>query len=613
MKEELFSINHLTADVLVAGGGPSGVPCAIAAARQGAKVILCQNRPVLGGNASSEVRMHIVGANTGRKNIDGVLESRESGIIEEIRLENAFRNPQRSASMFDLLLFEKVKAEPNITLLLNTSVMGAKTAGSRITAVEAIRPSTEERFWIQAKVFVDCTGDGTLGAAAGAPFMRGREDKQAFAESLALDVADEKTLGSSLLFIGRRYDEPMRFIAPSWARKFSESDLRIRPHGLRPDGSGLEYGYWWIEWGGHLDTIRNDEDIRDELLAIVMGIWNHIKNGGDHGADNWALDWFGVVPGKRESRRFIGQHILTESDLWEARSFPDAMAYGGWPIDLHPPEGIDRPEEPPCRQHRLPQLYEIPLRSCVARDHSNLMFAGRNISATHVAFASTRVMATCAAIGEGVGIAAAYACERDKEPAALPIDPAAIHEIQQRILRADAYLIGKRDQGLGDLARHATISASSHQIGGEPENIFSGQTRSVHGEDGVIAEAPSWHRWISLELPASIELHWAQPITCEKIEIVWDSGLHRYLTHTHSDEYFYSKQMVWGRGQPELTKAYTLETLTATGWKQIVHQAENYQRRSDHAISEKSVQAIRVTVTESWGIDHARMMALRVY
>lgn len=613
MKEELFSISRLTADVLVAGGGPTGVPCAIAAARQGARVILCQNRPVLGGNASSEVRMHIVGANTGRKNIDGVLESRESGIIEEIRLENAFRNPQRSASMFDLLLFEKVKAEPNITLLLNTSVTGSKTADQRITEVEAIRPSTEERFLIQAKVVVDCTGDGALGASAGAPFMRGREDKQAFAESLALETADEKTLGSSLLFIGRRYDEPMRFIAPGWARKFSESDLRIRPHGLRPDGSGLEYGYWWIEWGGQLDTIRNDEDIRDELLAIIMGVWDHIKNGGDHGADNWALDWFGVVPGKRESRRFIGQHILTESDLWEARSFPDAIAYGGWPIDLHPPEGIDRPEESPCLQHRLPQLYEIPLRSCVARDHSNLMFAGRNFSATHVAFASTRVMATCAAIGEGVGIAAAYACEQGKEPSALSTDPAAIREIQQRILRADGYLIGKRDQGQGDLARHAAVSASSHQPGGEPENIFSGQTRSVHGEDGVLAEVPSWHRWISLDLPASIELHWPQPILCKNIEIVWDSGLHRYLTFTHSDEYFYSKKMVWGRGQPELSKAYTLEVLTATGWEMVAQQAENYQRRSQYALSEKSIRAIRVTVTESWGINHARMMALRVY
>lgn len=613
MKDDLFVVRRLTADILVAGGGPAGTACAIAAARQGARVILCQNRPVLGGNASSEVRMHIVGANTGRPNIDGVLETRESGIIEEIRLENAYRNPQRSASMFDLLLFEKVKAESNITLLLNTSVVDATTEGRRIAEVTATRPSTEERFFIEAQVFVDCTGDGTLGAAANAPFMRGREDRQAFGESLAIDTADEKTLGSSLLFMGRRHDEPMRFIAPSWARKFSESDLRIRPHGLREDGTGLEYGYWWIEWGGQLDTISNDEEIRDELLAIVMGVWDHVKNGGDHGASHWALDWFGFVPGKRESRRFIGQHILTESDLMEARSFSDAIAFGGWPIDLHPPEGIDRPEEPPCRQHRVPQIYDIPLRSCVARDHSNLMFAGRNISATHVAFASTRVMATCAAMGEGVGIAAAYACEHELATSDLAADPAALRDIQQRILRADGYLIGQRDADGGNLARQAHVSASSHQPGGEPGNILSGQTRSVHGERGVLGEAPSSHRWISQELPASIELHWPQPISVETVEIIWDSGLHRYLTFTHSDEYFRSKEMVWGRGQPEMVKAYTIEILADAGWVSIVQEEENWQRRSCHALPAGTITALRVTVTETWGTERARMMALRVY
>ena len=158
-----------------------------------------------------------------------------------------------------------------------------------------------------------------------------------------------------------------------------------------------EYGYWWAEWGGTLDTLKDNEAIRDELLAVVLRIWDHVKNGPPGtpaGADplkaaNWALEWFGFLPGKRESRRFVGQHVLAEHDVAESRAFHDAIAFGGWPMDLHPPAGVDAPGEPPCIQHEVSHLYDIPLRACVSDEISNLMFAGRNISATHVAFAST--------------------------------------------------------------------------------------------------------------------------------------------------------------------------------------------------------------------------------
>ncbi len=193
-----LNTTELKADVLVAGGGISGVTCALSAARNGAQVILCQDRPVLGGNASSEVRMHVVGANTCRPCQDLALEPRESGIVEEIRLENAMRNAQRSPSMFDLILHEKCRAEDNITLMLNTTVSGAEVEGAKITKVEALRLSTEDRFEISAKVFVDCTGDSTLAAAAGAVYLEGREDKEAFGESLAQEAVDKKRLGSTM-------------------------------------------------------------------------------------------------------------------------------------------------------------------------------------------------------------------------------------------------------------------------------------------------------------------------------------------------------------------------------------------------------------------------------
>ena len=247
----------LTCEVLVAGGGPAGVPAALAAARCGARVILCQNRPVLGGNASSEVRMHVVGADAaGRRGEELAVEAREGGIIEEIRLETAARNPQRSSSMLDLTLYNLCRSEPNLELLLNTEVVAATVDGHRIVAATANRQSTEDRFVIAAQVFVDCTGDGRLGVEAGARFRHGREATDEYGESLAQPTADRQTLGSTLLFTARRHDRPMPFVAPSWARRFTEEELRLRPHASQGYGGNLEYGYWWVEWGGQLDTIR---------------------------------------------------------------------------------------------------------------------------------------------------------------------------------------------------------------------------------------------------------------------------------------------------------------------------------------------------------------------
>jgi len=614
-------IEHkLSCDVLVAGGGPAGVPCAIAAARAGASVILVQDRPVLGGNASSEVRMHIVGADcSGGRGKPLETETREGGIIEEIRLETSVRNPQRSASMLDLILYEKVRAEPNLRLLLNTSAVGAEMAGNTIRRVIADRQSTEDRFVIDAKMFVDCTGDGRLGAEAGAPFFMGREDRQAFGESLAPEREDKFTLGSTLLFQARKHDRAMPFVAPPWARKFTEADLKLRPHASAGIDRGTEYGYWWVEWGGHLDTIKDNELIRDELLAIMLGVWDHIKNNPGHGADNWALQWFGFLPGKRESRRFIGRHVLTEADVMESRPQTDAIAFGGWPIDLHPYAGIDAADEPPCSQHDVPHLFDIPLRACVSRDVENLMFAGRNISATHVAFASTRVMATCAAIGQGVGASAAAAVKRGISATQLCDSAEAIHEIQRDLMRGDCYLVGRRYTDDHDVASHASVSASSHQAGGEPANVLTGQTRSVHGSKGAPADRsfPGTHRWMSdpaAGLPATLELRWKSAIKAGCVDLIFDTGMHRVLTLSHSDSYV--ERMKWGQAQPETVRDYTIELLLDGGCVHRLDITGNYQRCRRHEIGAGQpieANAIRITVIATWGIDHARIFAMHVF
>lgn len=627
----------LHTDILIAGGGIAGVCCALAAARTGVRVILCQDRPVLGGNASSEIRMHMVGANGfGRHDRGRALEveAREGGIVEEIRLENCVRNPQRSPSMFDLILYDLCRRESNLRLLLNTTVTGAvvdaappprhsarhgeDAAEILLKQVRAERPSTEEAFQITAQVFVDCTGDGRLGLEAGAPFMEGRESREQFGESLAQDRADGKRLGSSIMMQARRHDRPMPFEAPAWVRQFSKEDLRLRLYAEPPgdEEPTFEYGFWWAEWGGHLDTIRENETIRDELLAIVLGIWKHIKDN-DPRAANWALEWFGFVPGKRESRRFIGRHVLTQQDVLESRPFADAIAYGGWPMDLHPPEGVDRKDEPACVQHAVPHLYDIPLAMCVSRDVSNLMFAGRNVSATHVAFASTRVMATCGVIGQGVGTAAAEAVRLGVTPAVLRNDPAAISRVQQAILRNDGYLIGLRNEDLDDLARRATVTASSAQRGGEAVNVLSGQTRSVQGPRGAppARELPGLHRWMSdpvLGLPAWIELAWEQPVEIGSVVLIFDTGLHRHVTLTQHDGY--AARMIWGRAQPETVRDYTLEAQTDSGWQRLLNVGENYHRRREHRLERPVMtRALRLRVTTTNGLDHARVCEIRIH
>src|SRR5262249_22186197 len=156
------------------------------------------------------------------------------------------------------------------------------------------------------KICCDCTGDSRLGLETGADMRHGREARAEFNETLAPEKADAQTLGSSILFTSRQYDGPMPFTPPKWARKVSKDHLRFR------STKSWEYGYWWIEWGGHLDTIRDNEQVRFERLSIVLGVWDYIKNSGNHPESaNWAMDWLGMIPGKRGSRRLNGDHVLT--------------------------------------------------------------------------------------------------------------------------------------------------------------------------------------------------------------------------------------------------------------------------------------------------------------
>ncbi len=591
----LVTHHALEADVVVAGGGMSGVCAALAAARNGASVVLIQDRPVLGGNSSSEVRMHIVGSDGG--GMRGQTDTRESGIIEELRLTEAVGNPQRSASMWDLVLHDAIRQEPNITLLLNTHCVGVEMASpQRISAVLASRHSTEDLLTIRGKVFLDCTGDGRVGAEAGADFRMGREGRDEFDEPLAPAQADDKVLGSTLLFLTRKHDQPMPFHPPSWIHKFPTcEDLPHRSHGR------WEYGYWWVEWGGELNTIKDNETIRDELLAAALGVWDHIKNSGLHPeSENWALDWLGFLPGKRESRRFLGDYVLREQDCKSGERFKDGVALGGWPIDLHPPEGIYSPERP-AQQIRIP-LYNIPFRCLYSRNVGNLLFAGRNISASHVAFGSTRVMATCSVMGQAAGTAAAMCVERGCLPRELGRD--SIGDLQQRLLKDDAYILGVSNADPLDLARKARVRASSEKAEEAAEQVINGIHRRIEAQS---------NRWVSdpaSEGPHWIELHFPEPQRLREVHLVFDSGLHRRLTLSQQDAY--SAQMIRA-AQPETVRDYELAVLDGQTARSVASVAGNYQRKRVHRFEPLTASGLRLTVKATNGDPCARVFEIRAY
>ncbi len=585
---------RLQADIVVVGGGMAGVCAAIAAARCGAHVILVHDRPMLGGNSSSEIRMHICGADCsgGRKDTD----SRETGILEELRLEDAVHNPQRSASMWDLLLYDRVRREPNITLLLNTCCHGVKMPSpDRIASVLASYPLTETEYTIAAKVFVDSSGDGRLGVEAGAQFRTGREGREELGESLAPPKPDNKRLGSTVLFITRKHDSPMPFVAPEWAVRFpSCQHLPHRSH------DSWEYGYWWVEYGGEMDTITEGDRIRDQLLAFALGVWDHIKNSGQHSQSaNWALEWIGFLPGKRESRRFVGEYILNQHDIERGQVFEDGVAYGGWPIDLHPPEGI-LSKEPPAQQIHVP-LYNIPLRCLYSRNVRNLFFAGRNISATHVAFGSTRVMATCSVVGQAVGTAAALCAREGITPAELKKH---IAPLQQMLLKGDAYIIGVTNADPYDLARSAEVIASSEVPDGRAANILNGVRRGVYR---------ATNRWISdptKGFPQWVELRFPREVRLREVHLVFDTGLHRPLTLTHSDSY--NARMVRGP-QPETVRDYDLQLVHGRSALTVASVRGNYRRFCRHQFPAHSATALRLVVYATNGDPSARVFEIRAY
>ena len=450
-------------DFVVAGGGMAGVCAAISAARAGVKVALIQDRPVLGGNASSEVRLWILGATSHMGNNNRW--AREGGIIDEILVENTYRNKEGNPVLFDTVVLDKVLAEKNISLFLNTVIFEVqKSDEKRISSITAFNPQNQTEYIFRGKYFCDATGDGLIGYLAGATYRVGAEDREEFNERFAPDKNGfGEKLGHSIFFYTKDAGRPVKFVAPKFAMSKEEIVKHVNridnPDYFNPRQLGCKF--WWIEYGGRLDTIYEAEEIKYTLWKVIYGIWDYIKNSGKfEDVENLTLEWVGNIPGKRESRRFVGYYMLKQQDIVEQRTHPDVVAYGGWSLDLHPADGVFGKSKKACHQWHSKGVYQIPYRCYITPDVENMFLAGRIISASHVAFASSRVMATSATGGQAVGTAAALCIHEGYTPVQL-LDQDKIKLLQLNLIKQGAYLPQSEIQYENDLLKEAEIQVSS--------------------------------------------------------------------------------------------------------------------------------------------------------
>jgi hypothetical protein len=564
----------------------AGLIAALAAARHGASVAIMQDRPVFGGNASSECRVHICGAD--RHN--HIPNMRETGILEELRMENLYRNPNKNFSIWDTLLYEKVLAEPKITMLLNCSCLDAEMEGNHILSVTGWQLTTQTLHTVKAAIFADCSGDGVLAPLTGAEWRMGREARHEYGESIAPEQADDATMGMTCLFQSREYDSPQPYEPPPWAMHFERAEEL--PYGARGIG-WWQMGYWWIELGGQCHGIHDTERMRDELLKITFGVWDFIKNRSaqQEKAENWALEWIQFLPAKRESRRYIGDHVLTQLDIEAEGRFDDIVAYGGWTMDDHHPAGFNAVKlgAPATIFHPAPSPYGIPYRALYSRNIDNLMAAGRDISCTHAALSSTRVMGTCSALGQAVGTAAALAVRKGLLPRGVN---AHIEALQQGLIADDCYLPWV-SQRYTDLTLKADLNASR----GDPSPVRDGLNRPV---DDVA------HRWPCHKGDHLVYRFDGERVV-EQVTLVLDSALDKNVAmsyHQRDDQLTQVPNV--------MPKAFRIEILDRDGTWHTLHRVQNNYQRLVRLPVGRATAGLRFVLDETWGSETTNIYAFYV-
>jgi len=581
------TIRH-EADFCVVGGGVAGLCAAVSAARHGAKVVLMQERPMLGGNASSEIRMWVCGAH-GDNN-------KETGLIEELMLENHYRNPDKNYSVWDGIMFEMARFQPGLELLLNCTCTDCEMDGSKIKSVKGWQMTTQTFHEVHATLFADCSGDSVLAPLTGADFRIGREARAEFGEDIAPEVSDRKTMGMSCMLQAREETRPSEFIPPAWAYKYTKEDLL--PYRM-PDMRNVVENFWYLELGGECDSITDTETLRDELLKTAYGLWDYVKNAPENKEANkyWRLDWMGILPGKRESRRYLGDYIMTQHDVRAEGRFEDLVAYGGWSMDDHHPGGF-RTREKPTIFHPAPTPYGIPYRSMYSRNIENLMCAGRNISVTHTAMSSTRVMATCGTIGQAVGTAAAIAVRDGLSPRG--VYESRLPELKQTLMEDDCYLPFNR-RAVPELTLDAALLCPFEGA----ENLRNGLDRPIGGEDNGC----------HIPLGAAVTYDFGRTAKVGRIRLIFDSDLNRDtlppLERQLNRNMIHNRPLAWEDSYVPrtMTMAYRIEGTTPEGETVVLYETDrNHQRRCFIEIG-RELTSVTLVPLATWGAEDCHLFS----
>jgi hypothetical protein len=570
-------------DVVVVGGGPAGCGAAVAAARHGARVAFVQDRPVLGGNASSEIAippMGYIGGPPDKVNVTGLAE--EFFPKQDWR---AFADSRKIESI--------VCAEESISLFLNTRATGVEmTSENRIKSVMALNVNSGQRMRFCAPLFIDCTGHGWIGYYAGAEYRMGQEARSEFNESLAPVKAGSRTMGNNLYNAQfRTHDKPVPFACPDWAYKWTRPedfepldshqrldevrrppnfDAPSRGKGRNPgnDINGCVYRTWWVEYGGMLDIIKDAEKIRDELFRINIGLWNYARNHNPKTREkneNKELVWLTYVVGVRESRRLVGDYIMTQRDFDEQIMHRDTVAFTDWGIDVHHPEGFW------VRGNDCIHVYQgkrtcIPYRTLYSANIVNLFMAGRCHSATHIAMGGTRVMRPVCMMGQAAGTAAAIAKQYGATPRGIYENH--IDRLQQTLLKDGCYLPGVGNTDKDDMALRAGVTASSSRERMGPENVNNGWNRVVGEKRNAWAPDPK------AQLPQWIQLQLAEPSQVNSVHVSFQKRGSR------ADD-------------------FTVDAWVEDAWKTVANMVENKYRRCVLNFQTLKTDKIRLVITKA--------------
>jgi hypothetical protein len=405
-------------------------------------------------------------------------------------------------------------------------------------------------------------------------------------------------MGNSCLLQARETPYPVKFIPPPFANKYTKENLNGRLN-LSSAKSWISDNFWWIEMGGTGDALKDGEDIKDKLLSAAYGVWDYIKNGGEVDAANWQLDFVGFLPGKRETRRYEGDYILTQNDICGNTAFDDEVAYGGWPLDDHDPRGFETFDKPQLA-NALVDPYAIPYRCLYSKNVKNLFFAGRNISVSHIAMSSTRIMATCGLTGQAVGCAAVLAKQKRLTPAELVKHS---ETLKQMLSEDDCFLLNTRFK-----PSDALLSAKSNLTDGEFALLTDGTERNINGETHNIC----------VGLGKAISIEFTGPVFAKSIRIVFDSDFKR---ETFPSEYIDEKYFPARSHTPvdahkvfvpgTLVKSYDCYILTSDG-RELLHGDNNNIKRLVKIAVNKSIKGMVFVAKKTWGNEKANIFSFDV-